>query len=364
VQKKDDEAVFRLKPATYAALPGWQTDNQSEALAALKQSCTRIMKKDAAETFGAAGVAGNYADWQTPCANLPATGGGRAFFETYFTPYEVWGDDRDGLFTGYYVPSLPSSPQASVPIYGRPSDLVTVDLGAFKPEWKGETITGRLVGGEKLIPYPARAEIEKEPLKNAEVIARVNDSVDAFFLQIQGSGVVQNADGTVVPVGYAAQNGHAYTAVGKVLLDRGHLKKEDVSMQSIRRWLAENPKEAQAIMNENKSFVFFRRLDSDGVPGAEGVALTPMRSIAVDRRKIPYGAPVYIDTESPDGKGGRLQRLMVAQDTGGAIRGAVRGDFFWGAGDRAAEMAGVMKSRGQAYVLLPKTVSVPKQFLK
>lgn len=354
------EDLFFLKPTSFAALPGWDRDKLSDALPPLQKSCDRILKKPAEETFGAAGVAGTYGDWQVPCAKIADVTDAAQFFEQNFTPYEVWGDDgRDGLFTGYYVPELTSSATAAVPLYAVPSDLISVNLGDFNPDLKGQTVAGR-VEGNKLIPYYTRAEIEKGALKGkAPEVARVDNPVDAFFLHIQGSGQVKKPDGTILHVGYAGQNGHPYHAIGRELIARGELTKENVSMQSIRDWLEKNPDKAQALMNENKSYVFFDAKDQAGAIGAEGIVLTPGRSLAVDKRKIPYGAPVFISTVSPEGNM-PIERLMIAQDTGGAIRGAVRGDFFWGAGAEAAHQAGLMKSPGRAYVLLPKSVIVPQ----
>ncbi|HYD18289.1 MAG TPA: MltA domain-containing protein [Patescibacteria group bacterium] len=455
-KKKDDP--FYLKPTTFNALPGWQADNQAEALAAFTRSCARIAKKDAEKSFGPTPIAGSYRDWQAVCAKLPvdastspANGQGilrdgtitltgivyknpeewiiwlngqklypnnlpkeiidikvekdsahikwfdkklygviavtvrpnqqydietgltqsipmsaRSFFESEFTPYEISdAEDRDGLFTGYYEPvlrgSLTKHDKYLVPLYARPDDLITVNLGDFKPELKGETITGR-VNKDKLVPYFTRADIEKGAIKDEEKkIVWVDSAVDAFFLHIQGSGQVQMEDGTVLRVGYAAQNGHAYTAIGKSLLEKKELQPGNVSMQSIRQWLETHPDRAAEIMNINESYVFFRKLEGDGPLGAEGVALTPGRSLAIDKKKFPYGAPVFIDAAAPEGEG-KLQRLMIAQDTGGAIRGAVRGDFFWGAGEQAAHNAGIMKSKGQAYLLLPKTATVPPEY--
>ncbi|MDD9900239.1 MAG: MltA domain-containing protein [Alphaproteobacteria bacterium] len=282
--------------------------------------------------------------------------------EEHFTPYAVYGDKgRDGLFTGYYEPLLKGAhekrPPYIYPLYGRPSNMYTADLGAFHPDLKGRTITGR-VEGEKFVPFYKRADIEDGKLEDTPILW-VDNAVDAFFLHIQGSGRVELENGEVVHAGYAAQNGHAYTAIGKPLIERGEIPREKMSMQAIRAWLEAHPDDAEDIMNINQSYVFFRVIDGEGPLGAEGVPLTPLRSMAVDRKKIPYGAPIYIDAETPD-KTGRMTRLMVAQDTGGAIKGAVRGDVFWGAGAEAANNAGIMKSTGQAYILLPKTLDIPK----
>jgi membrane-bound lytic murein transglycosylase A len=361
-QEAGNEDTFFLKPTAFAAIEEWRRDNPAEALSALQKSCDRISKKPADETFGTAGIAGIYGDWQPICAQLVGVTDATQFFEQNFTPYEIWGDEgREGLFTGYYVPELSSGTSASVPLYAMPEDLITINLGDFKPELKGETVMGR-VEGKKLVPYYTRAEIEEGALKDkAQEIAHVDDPIDAFFLHIQGSGQVKKPDGTILHVGYAGQNGHPYYAIGRELIARGALTKENVSMQSIRDWLEKNPDKAQELMNANKSYVFFDVKDQAGALGAEGVVLTPGRSLAVDRRKIPYGAPVFISTMAPEGNA-PITRLMIAQDTGGAIRGAVRGDFFWGAGETAAHQAGLMKSPGQAYILLPKSVTVPEAF--
>ncbi len=359
--KKKEEPFF-LKPTAFTALPGWQEDDVAAALPALEKSCARIAKKEADKTFGPTDI-GTYADWQETCAKLPTEATqARAYFEENFTPYEIWGDKgRDGLFTGYYEPilhgALKKNRKYNIPLYARPADLISVNLGDFKESLKGENIMGR-VKKDKLVPYYTREEIEEGAIKKTKKVIYVDNAVDAFFLHIQGSGQVQMKNGKTLRVGYAAANGRAYYAIGQELIKRGELKKENVSMQAIRQWLEENPDEAEEVMNLNESFVFFRKLDGDGPLGAEGVALTPGRSMAVDRKKLPYGAPVFVDAAAPEGEG-RIQKLMVAQDTGGAIRGAVRGDYFWGAGDEAAHNAGVMKSAGQSYILLPKSVAVP-----
>ena len=404
VEKAKKEAdPYYLKVTAFTALPGWAADAQSAALVPLQKSCGRILKKDAAKNFGPADNAGTYADWQAVCEKLPQDADdatARAFFEENFAPYEIWdAEDRDGLFTGYYEPMLNGSLKKKkpyiYPLYARPDDLITVNLGDFKEDLKGETVMGR-VKGENLVPYFTRAEIEKGALKKQDKVVWVDNAVDAFFLHIQGSGQVRMKGGKILRVGYAAANGRAYTAIGKSLLDRGDLEKGNVSMQSIRAWLEANPEKAAEVMDINQSYVFFHKLDGDGPLGAEGVPLTPGRSLAIDKKKFPYGAPVFIDVAAPErivdsisnadlekimkqrGWAGmgmwygktkiestaeeKLQRLMIAQDTGGAIRGAVRGDFFWGAGDEAAHNAGVMKSAGQAYILLPKAVVVPEKY--
>ena len=204
------------------------------------------------------------------------------------------------------------------------------------------------------MPFHDRAAIDAGALDGDNLaVVWVDDPVDAFFLHIQGSGRIALADGSELRVGYAAQNGHAYTAVGLILIDDGEVTREAMSMQAIRTWLAANPDRARDLMNRNRSYVFFAVLDGDGPLGSEGVALTPGRSLAVDRRFLPMSVPLWLDSTLPGEQ--PLRRLMIAQDTGGAIRGPVRGDVFWGYGEDAADIAGRMKSRGRYYLLLPRT---------
>ncbi|MFN3459409.1 MAG: murein transglycosylase A [Oceanibaculum sp.] len=356
-----------LKPVGFADLPGWQTDSLAEAMPALLRSCDRLKPQPPDRNFGPEAHFGTIADWLPLCdmaRSVPAgdTGAVRAFFESSFRPYRAANNDAaDGLFTGYYEAELRGALQRSdhypVPLHRRPDDLVMVDLGQFREELKGQRIAGRVVGGN-LRPYEDRKAIVEGALDPRKLeIVWVDDPVDAFFLQIQGSGRVTLEDGRVMRLGYAGQNGHPYVAIGRELIARGALTRENVSMQSIRAWLAANPGEAAALMNANPSYVFFRELPGEGPVGAQGAALTPLRSLAVDRRFVPLGTPVWLDTEHPDPAGARLRRLVVAQDVGGAIRGPVRGDLFWGHGDVAADMAGRMKSSGRYYLLLPKSLT-------
>jgi membrane-bound lytic murein transglycosylase A len=356
-----------LEPASFDDLPGWSQDDLSQALPALLRSCRRLLSRPAGEALNIADTAGTAGDWKAACeaaSRVPA-GAARSFFESRFQPFAASADgDPEGLFTGYYEPLLHGSRTRSdryrVPLYIRPPDLVTVDLGAFREELKGQKIAGRLEE-DSLIPYPDRKAIESGALagRNLELVW-VDDPIDAFFLQIQGSGRVRLDDGTEMRVGYSAQNGHPYFAIGRDLIERGALTKETVSMQSIRRWLEEHPDEADDVMARNASYVFFQELEGEGPLGAEGVALTPGRSLAVDLHHWPLGVPVWLDAEAPSPNPGEpdrpLRRLLVAQDTGGAIRGVVRGDVFWGHDEDAAQIAGRMKHRGRMWVLLPRPI--------
>ena len=365
-KKEEVAAKLVLKPATFKDLPGWTADNQQQALVALASSCSRIAKNDPAKPVFSADWAGTAGQWQRACEAMPhittsTPQQARIYFETWFTPVAATADGKaEGLFTGYYEASLRGSLTQGgpyqIPLRLRPDDLVMVNLGEFRDELKGQRIAGRVVTGQ-LKPYEDRAAIEdgKLPAPQDKVLVWVDSAVDAFFLQIQGSGVVSLPDGSALRVGYDAQNGHPYYAIGKELLKRGHLKQGDVSMQSIRAWLEKNPVEGRDVMRLNKSYVFFRKPDKDGAVGGEGLVLTAGRSIAVDRSLMPYGMPVWIDTEAPRPNDARLTRLMIAQDTGGAIRGPVRGDFFWGFGPEAEDRAGLMKSKGSWWFLLPKS---------
>lgn len=367
--KPSDETPLRLEPASFSSLRGWDGDSQDAALEALRLSCTKILKvSDDSRAFGPNGQWGDYADWKAPCRNLPpapvSPAQARAFFERNFTPWQATaGGTEKGLFTGYFEASLtgsrtPHGPYRT-PLYKRPADLVTVDLGEFRDTLKGQRIAGRVVSGA-LKPYEDREKIVAGKWPNADadnILVWVDDPVDAFFVEIQGSGRVALAEGGEMRIGYAAQNGYPYYAVGRELVKRGLKDKSEVSMASIRAWMEENPDMAQDLMNLNRSYVFFREMPpASGPEGAQGVPLTPGRSLAVDRAKIPYGVPVWIDTSAPAPGAPPLHRLTVAQDTGGAIRGAVRGDMFWGHGERAESLAGPMKAEGRAWMLLPKGV--------
>lgn len=357
-----EKAELRLSPVEYSVLPGWNEDNFLQALPALQKSCNRILKGAPDKTFGPLPQAGTNANWQAPCRALLAANDNvtiKQALEAYFQPYEVRANDEpQGLFTGYYEAALQGSKTKhgiyQTPLYVRPDDLVMVNLGEFREELKGQRIAGRVIEGS-LKPYEDRAAIVsgKWP-HNDKTLVWVDDPVDAFFVQVQGSGVVQMDDGSVMRIGYAGQNGHVYYAVGKELVKRGYMNKDDVSLQSIRAWLAAHPSQADEILNTNRSYVFFQQSEGEGPLGGEGVALTPGRSLAVDRSLLPYGAPLWVDIESPVTGAASMQKLMVAQDTGGAITGPVRGDVFWGYGAQAEAMAGPMKSKGRYWILLPR----------
>ncbi len=346
-----------LTPVAFTDLPGWRDDAVAEALPALLRSCALLANRAPDRAVGRDGVGGTVADWLPACGAARRVPAGddqaaRAYFETWFQPYAA---GSDGLFTGYYESELNGAlePDARYryPIHGRPADLVTVDLDAFLPDAKLPDLVGRVAGG-KVVPYPRRAEIDGGALgAAAPVVAWADDPVDVLLLHIQGSGRLNLPDGRTLRVGYAASNGHKFVGITRTLLDHGKLGRNQATMQDTAAWLRANPEQAAALIQENPRYIFFRLFEGDGPLGAQGVPLTPLRSMAVDPAHVPLGVPLWLDTRDPDGR--PLRRLMLAQDTGSAIKGPVRGDFFWGHGDEAFHNAGRMKSRGTYYLLLP-----------
>lgn len=346
------ESPINYRPVAFAQLEGWASDNLGAALQTFVRSCAKL--ETLKQTTKLPGLAGHAADWHDVClaaksfAGLTEPGLGRQFFEDWFRPYAIETTvkakraDR-GLFTGYFEPEMDGQRvpggRYQAPLLRKPDDL------------------------ERDKPYVTRAEIDAGALLGRGLEIVYLDPVDAFFLHVQGSGRIRLGDGTLMRVGFAAKNGQPYTAIGKVLVERGALSAETVSMQSIRAWLEAHPAKARGIMQHNKSYIFFRKLKNAdpalGPIGAQGVVLTPRRSLAVDKSLHSYGLPLWLETKAPTGANGAVQsfnRLMIAQDTGSAITGAVRGDVFWGSGDRAGIIAGQMKHEGRFFALFPLPV--------
>ena len=351
-----------LQPARFADLPGFAADDPRPALRAFLKSCTAFARMDPARPLDPLGDPrfGTAGDWRRICGLAEAVDGRdaaavRRFLTTHFRPLRVDdGEDGYGLFTGYFEPELSGSPvrtdRYAHPLYARPPELVEVDLGQFDPDLRGRRIAGR-VEGNRLVPYFDRAAIDSGALAGRGLeLLWVDDPIDAFFLHVQGSGRVRLPDGRIVRVGYAGQNGHPYRAIGRDLVEMGELSREEVSLPAIRAWLEAHPGRARALLRRNPSYVFFRILGEvhgdEGPPGALGVPLTPERSIAVDRRFWPLGIPFFVDTVAPFPEGERpFRALVVAQDTGGAIRGPIRADVFWGWGERAAGLLRTVRAR-------------------
>lgn len=360
-----DRAV--LTPVSYRDLPGWSGDRHAEALPAFQRSCERFQTMPPDRPLGPDTPGGTVADIGPACTAALALVSGdddaaRRFFERWFRPYMVANNETtEGLFTGYYEIELRGARQAddtfNVPVYRKPSDQVAVDLGDFDPALAGRSLVGRIEGG-RLRPYYARRAIQEGALQGRGLeLLWLDDPLDAFMLHVQGSGHVRLRDGGTTRIGYAGNNGHAYRSVGQELIRRGALEAHEASWQGIRRWMERNPGAAGELLAVNERYIFFDEIAGDGPIGAQGVALTAGRSLAVDTRYLPLGLPIWLDTLQPGADEAPLQRLVVAQDTGAAIKGPVRGDFFWGTGDAALEFAGRMKHRGRYYLLLPRRLA-------
>jgi membrane-bound lytic murein transglycosylase A len=360
----------RYEPVAWSALHGWADDRLHEAWPAFRVGCAALVAAAATRPL-----------WEALCSAGEAVVANderavRAFFETHFIAYRVVAPDgRDtGLVTGYYEPLLEGSRTSTerhrVPLYGPPDDLLAIDLASLHPELAGKRLRGR-VDGRRVVPYWTRADIESGHRPPADkALAYVADPVDAFFLEIQGSGRVRLADGSALRLGYADQNGHPYRSIGRVLVERGELTVGQASLAGIRDWTQRNPGKLRELLDENPSYVFFREVPPfapgtleasiDGPIGSLGVPLLRERAIAVDPRAVPLGAPGFLATTYPL-SARPLERLVLAQDTGGAIRGAVRADFFWGFGDDAGREAGRMRQDGRVFLLWPKGVPLPAE---
>lgn len=360
-------AGMSLRLSDFGALRGWEEADLTAALTAFQRSCARLAPRTGdAPMNHASPWAGSVSDWMPACEAAMATphdpGAARRFFETRFLPAAVSAPGTEtGLLTAYYEPELEvrgaRQGEFTEPVLGRPDDLITVDLGAFDPDLAGKNLVGQVEAGT-LKPYDPRARIAAE---RAPVIAWGRPA-DVFFLQVQGSGRLQFADGTRMRAAYAANNGRDYRSIGRVLIERGELTADQASKAGIERWMREaGPEAARDLMNENPRYIFFSAQPVEdpgrGPNGAQGAPLTPLASMAVDPEFHPYGAPVWLETRLPrapgDAEAEAAGLLVVAQDTGGAIKGPMRGDLFWGTGEEAGALAGVMKHQAEWTVLLP-----------
>jgi membrane-bound lytic murein transglycosylase A len=345
--------IARYEQATFSALPGWSAAALEPSLRAFLRGCPLRGALARACELGRSVPTGDEA-------------GARRFFESAFEVYSlVSSEGRDtGLVTGYYEPIVEGSRTPSAvyryPVFGVPDDLVVVDLAGVNPDVRNMRLRGR-VDGRRLVPYYSRAEIEARGAAfGAPILGWAADPVELFFLQIQGSGQLQLESGERIRIGYADQNGHPFRSLGRYLIDRGELTLEQASMQEIKAWAAANPARMQDALNQNPSYVFFREQPpSDGPVGALGVPLSAGYSIAVDRRYVPLGAPVYLATTYPLSDQ-PLERSMAAQDTGGAIRGVIRADFYWGTGAEAGSLAGRMRQQGRMWLLWPRGEPPPR----
>lgn len=356
-----------LEAVSFADIPGWATSDHGAALEAFRRSCAEIRKTGAAfqriVTYG-----GERRHWQHACSEAGIADNPRRFFETHFVPLKVHDDRRpEGLFTGYFEPEVEGSLTAEtgymVPVYGKPTDLVHFD------SHHAGSAYGRMVDGRPS-PYPSRKEIEQGALAGQKLeLLWLKDWADAFFIHIQGSGRIRLPDGGISRLSFAAKSGRPYTSIGAILVDRGIIPRDEMSMQAIRAWMRHNPDDARELMWKNESFIFFRTVELPdpalGPLGAQHVQLTPERSLAVDRDLWMFGMPVWLDTVAPLGPKGEhepFRQLLIAQDTGSAIKGLARGDVFWGSGKKAETAAGHMKSAGEMIVLLPSALVKEMRF--
>ena len=340
-----------LQPATWSDLAGWTDEDLQPAFEAFRGSCALI---------------GKQARWQAVCEQAqalvptPDADALRAWFQSQFQPWALTNADgsQSGLITGYYEPVIKGSRtrQGSYrhPLFSPPDDLIDVDLAQIYPELKHLRLRGR-IEGRRLIPYFTRAEwTGEQESRAASALFWIDDPLDLFFMEIQGSGQIALDDGSRTRVSYADQNGHPFRSIGRWLVNQGELKVEEASLQGIKNWARAHPQRLRELLDANPSLVFFRELplEGSGPPGALGLPLTPERSIAVDPRHVPLGAPIFMATTWPNSDK-PLNRLMLAQDTGGAIRGVVRADFYWGSGAEAGRQAGRMRQKGSMWILLP-----------
>jgi membrane-bound lytic murein transglycosylase A len=353
--------TVRFQPVKWSKLPGWKADDALAAWPALVSSCQ---------------VLGKRTEWQGFCASLVAASPAdarfvRAFLEQQLAPYRierVTGRRREtrGLVTGYYEPLIHGARERSAvfatPLYRPPEDLLIVDLASVIPELKGKRVRGRLEGN-KVVPYYSRAATREAPGLAGHEIVWIDNALDAFMLEVQGSGRVQLATGETIRLQYADQNGHPYRSIGRYLADQGVMTIDQVNMPAIRNWLAANPARVNEVLDSNPSVVFFNEAPledpSVGPKGAQGLPLTPGRSIAIDPKYLPLGAPMFLSTTQP-GSELPLQRVVVAQDTGGAIRGPVRADLFFGFGSDAGAQAGMMKNDLHMWLLWPRGAPPPQ----
>jgi membrane-bound lytic murein transglycosylase A len=331
-----------LKQSSWKELKDFENDDLNLSLEVFKKACVRSKR---------------YNTFKNACEKALKTSNAKQFFQENFTPFKLYDDknSEQGLITGYYEPLLNGSRiktgKFKYPIYNVPKDLITVDLSSVYPELKKYRLRGQLKGN-KLIPYNTRAQMGKKI--DLEPICYVDSKVDLFFLQIQGSGKVKFQDGTIINVGYANQNGRSYNSIGKAMIKKGYITPSQGSLQGIKKWFEENPTKIDEVLNINESYVFFQE-SKRSATGALGVELVAKRNLAVDRKYIPLGMPVFIQTSNPINKK-EINQLMIAADVGGAIKGQIRADFFWGNSKMAEETAGRMKEKGILYMLIPNNL--------
>jgi membrane-bound lytic murein transglycosylase A len=358
-------AGARAEATSFAALEGWAGDDHAAAYAAFLISCDAMLA-DAPALRPAIAALPNLKTICAKAATLraPSKGEARAFFEAHFTPYRIVPDTGAGFLTGYFEPeiegSLTRTAAFPAPVYGRPADLVTLQPGDDRQGLDPALAAARRTP-QGLEPYPPRSAIYAGLLAGQGLEQLyLRDEPEVFIVQVQGSARVRLQDGRRVRLTYAGRNGHPYTSIGRMLIEEGRIARDQMSLAALMGWLRANPDDARRIMEANRSYVFFQREDdvdpARGPTGGAGVPLTPHRSLAIDRAVWPYGLPVFAsaDIETLTGPERQIRRLMIAQDTGSAIVGPARADYFWGSGDGAGIFAGLTRHALGFTVLWPR----------
>ena len=356
-------AIF--EKITIGQLPNIQNDDMKGALQATKKSCSVFLRQADNKMVGTTTLPLRAKHMKGVCKLLLPIKTVRSYKRWLKSGFDAWqvsstSGNTTGTFTGYFEAELhgylKQTSTYKYPIYGFPHDMAIADLS----KWGNNKLTGKIVGrmvDKKFVPYMKRRDIDAKKI-NAPILAWAKDPVEVFLLHIQGSGRIKLPEGGVLRLGYAGNNGHKYKSLGKALIDSGHMTYSNANWGNIKRWVKNNPDKADDMLATNERYIFFRNIKSNmgGPIGKMGVALTPRRSIAVDHGIIPMGLPLWLDAGGV-GDIDRISRLMQTQDTGSAIRGAVRGDFFWGYGVEALSFAGKMKSKGTYYIFLPKGIN-------
>lgn len=364
----------RFQAVTWGALPGWQEDDLQGIWQGVINNCKGLMRPISGQLTHPARATPR--DWQPVCqavqhSGLDAAASGtqvRDFLEQHLQPWRLLdeqGQIARNTVTGYYEPVIEAAPERTAgyewPLYAVPEDLLTIDLGGLYPELAGKRIRGKLQDN-RVVPYDTRAEIAADPQRQPEVLVWAKDPVEAFFLQIQGSGRARFENGRSIRLAYADHNGHPYSSIGQWLANQGEMPLAQTSMQNIKAWAQRHPHRVQEMLNVNEAMVFFRPEpitdEQLGPKGAYGIPLLAERAIAVDPEFVPLGSLVYMSSTRPD-NGQPLRRVVFAQDTGAAIKGAARMDFYWGSGEQAGALAGRMKTPGELWVLWPKQAGAP-----
>lgn len=355
----DIDSNINVKEISFSQLSGWDNDDFKEIISIFSKNCKYVLNNKNEYIYNSK-IKIKTNDYKDICRhfaakNINTSKQMKSFMESEFIPYSVAdGNNYDGTFTSYYEAEINASfnktSKYKYPIYGKPNDLIELNLRDFGSDLPDTRLVGRVKDG-KFVPYYNRREIEKNGI-NAPIIMWGDDLVDIHFMQIQGSAIAHMSDGSDIRIGYAENNGHKFRGIGGILLSKNAIEPKNASMVKIREWLRNNPQKANELMMENERFIFQRLSDADGPVGALGISLTAGRSLAVDNKYIPLGAILWLDTYDPDKND--IKKIVFAQDIGSAIKGIVRGDYFWGHGEEALKQAGRMNSIGKYYILAPK----------